>query len=188
MRVVLIVMLAVVLAGCMQHAPVVVTAATGPPQGPSAWNVHKGKDRISGQRAASAYVVTQRTASAKWNRRPVGLELSCFEKRPVVRVLYPTRVGANRSAILEYRVDEKPGGKAEARFLQDYKTIVIEQQAAVAKFAQELAGSKRLYLRVTSLFAGQTTAEFFVHGAADAMDTAYADCSPTPGPAQRRTA
>ena len=93
---------------------------------------------------------------------------------------YVERIGANRSAILEYRFDDKPGRKAEARFLQDYKTIVIENRAAVTAFVDELASANVLYLRVTSLFAGRTTAEFFVHGAPAAIEAAYADCPPSP--------
>jgi hypothetical protein len=177
-------MLAVVLAGCIQtRRPVIVTAATGPAQSPSAWNISKNTDKISGKRAARAAVFSVRTSYPKQDGRPVGVELSCFDGRPVVRVQFVARIGANRSAYLEYRLDQNPGRKAQARFLPDYKTIVIEDRAAVTQFVDELATSKVLYLRVTSLFAGQTTAEFFVHGAPAAIEAAYSDC-----PLSRRAA
>src|SRR5262249_2161616 len=100
MRIAIAVVLAFVLAGCVANPQPIVTAASGPAQGPTAWNIRKNTDRISGKPAASAFVVSVRTSYSKRDGRPAGVELSCFEHRPVVRVQFMARVGADRSAIL----------------------------------------------------------------------------------------
>lgn len=185
MRIVPIALLGLMLAGCLSRGPIV-TPVSGPAQTPSAWNIDKRIDRISGKPVATAYVVTVRTSyDATRDHRPAGLELRCFEDRPVVLAQFVTRIGANRSAVLEYRFDQNPGRRAKARFLPNYKGIAIEERAAVAQFVDELKSAKAMVLRVTSLFAGQSTAVFHVHGAPAAIAAAYANCPLAP---ERRTA
>ena len=62
---------------------------------------------------------------------------------------------------------------------------VIEEKAAVAQFIDDLAGASVLYIRIRSLNAGRTTAEFRLDGSAAAVQAAFASC-PVTGP-QKRT-
>jgi hypothetical protein len=55
----------------------------------------------------------------------------------------------------------------------------------VAQFVDELVSSNVLYLRMRTLNAGRTTAEFRVAGAAAAVQAGFAECPATPG--QKRT-
>ena len=83
--------------------------------------------------------------------------------------------------MLGYRFDEKPGHEIEARFLHDFKTVVIEDKAEVAWFVGELATSSVLYVHIRSLNAGRSTAEFQLAGAPAAIEAAFAGCPTTPG-------
>lgn len=78
--------------------------------------------------------------------------------------------------MLGYRFDDKPGHEIEARFLQDYKTVVIEETPDVAQFMSELATSKDLFVRIRSLNAGRTAADFEVTGGQTAVDAISTQC------------
>jgi hypothetical protein len=151
------------------------------------WRIHKRVDRISGTPVAAAELTTFVNNSKKQFSHNGILQLLCFDKQPVVRLAFDLRVGANRSAVLEYRFDEKPGRKADGRFLPDYRTFVIDEKAEVAKFLDELGTSKVLFVRISSLSAGRTAAEFRVPGAPVAIEAVYGACPVSP-PQRRRSA
>jgi hypothetical protein len=140
------------------------------------WTIQQTVDRIND--ATSPRVFLASTASN--NRRgPVGptiVQLMCFDKAPIVRFAFEAKVGVNNTLVLEYRFDQNPGRKATARVLSDHQTVVIEDKAAVAQFLQELTRSNVLYVRITSLTAGTTEAEYRLAGAPVAIETAYAGC------------
>jgi hypothetical protein len=100
--------------------------------------------------------------------------------------MYGFEVGANRSATVEYRFDDRPGRKANVRFMRDRKTFVIEDKADVGKFVEELATANVLYLRVSSHTVGVTNAEYRVAGAPAAIEAAYDACPLKSEPAARR--
>ena len=105
------------------------------------------------------------------------LQLTCFERNPVVRFSFEFKVGSDENSALGYRFDDKPGrDNVASRILLGYTVIVIEDKAAVAQFIDELVNSSTLYLRIRSLNAGRTTAEFRVAGAAAAVQAALAEC------------
>jgi hypothetical protein len=104
------------------------------------------------------------------------LELMCFKQQPVVRIHFPYKIGSNRSATLSYRFDERPVRESEARFLQDFSTIVLEDTDEVAEFIRNLGTAQTLSLSVSSLVVGQTWARFKVQGAPQAIEAAYAEC------------
>ena len=115
--------------------------------------------------------------------QPAQLQLTCFERNPVVRFSFEFKIGSDKNSALGYRFDDKPGrDNVESRILLGYTVIVIEDKAAVAQFIDELANSNTLYLRIRSLNAGRTTAEFRVAGAAAAVQAALAECPVTPPP------
>jgi hypothetical protein len=152
------------------------------------WRIERQTDRITGTPISSARLVTRSSShSAEPFPQSAELQLSCFKEQPIVRLAFNVRVGSNRNSMLGYRFDEKPGHEAEARFLQDYKTVVIEDADEVAQFARALAISNVLYVRIRSLNAGRTAAEFKLNGAPAAIEAAYADCPlPAEKPKPRR--
>ena len=58
--------------------------------------------------------------------------------------------------------------------------MVIEDRAAVTTFVNELAMSNMLVIRIRSLAAGRTTAEFKLDGAPAAIEAAFVGCPLTP--------
>ncbi len=103
----------------------------------------------------------------------------CLKKDPVVRLLFPFKVGSNRSAALTYRFDDKPPRESSARFLQDFSTVVLDDKEEVAEFITNLGTANMLGLSVKSLVVGQTWARFKVQGATQAIEAAYAECPVT---------
>jgi hypothetical protein len=163
------------------------TTAAAPQPDPGAWKIARRIDPISGAPTATASLTITKY---DWiNARNLGADiiLLCFKNEPVVRFSFLSRIGSNRSAGLSYRFDDKPGHTPKVRFLQDYKTVVIDDQGEVARFVDELAASKSLYLGITSLVVGRNAARFPVHGAPHAIEAAYASCPLARGQ-PRRTA
>lgn len=185
MRAILLIGLALAAGACVtRDASVQLTA---PPTSSGAWKIEQRIDRISGEPAPVASIITSRTTFT-WtsNFYAAGIELACFEKRPVIRIVFGHRIGSKKNSNVAYRFDEKPGREPEARILPDYKTIVIDDKAEVARFIEDLASANLLLVRVNSLFAGRATAEFRVQGAPPAIETITAGC-PLPN-ASKRTA
>ena len=155
--------------------------AAAPPSSPGEWKFERRADRVAGGPTTTAYLLVPSKNTDSARRRPLlpqlaSLQLMCFRNEPIIRLHFNFRVGANRSAAVAYRFDEKPGRDAKARFLADFRTIVIENKADVAAFADELTASNMLFMRVNSLIVGPTSAEFRVQGAQAAIDEAFAEC------------
>lgn len=184
MRAVAVISVPLVLGGCV--------TATTPEAGN--WKIERGYDRILGKPAATAELTARsRNEQQRELRYPHGelqlasLQLVCFDNAPVVRFEFNHRIGSNRNSTLSYRFDENPGRDVAARFLQTYRTAVIEDRQAVARFVEELRASNKLYVRVVSHVGGTSTVEFPLKGAPIAIDAAYQTC-PVDAPAKPRTA
>ena len=163
---------ALLVAGCVDA--LVTTSATVPSGN---WQIERQLDRVTGEPLASAFVMTSAASNSQADfAKPAMLQLMCFKDQPIVRFAFEFKVGANKNADLGYRFDDKPGHEPRVRFVQDFRVVVIEDQAEVAKFVQELATSNSLYVRVRSLHAGRSAAEFKVDGAAAAVEAALAGC------------
>jgi hypothetical protein len=169
-----------------------VTAATAPDAGD--WKIERGHDRILGKPAATAELQARsRNVRQQQQRYPQvqlqtgSLQLGCFDNAPIVRIAFNHRVGSNRTSILSYRFDDKPGRDAPARFLQTFSTAVIEDPKEVATFVEQLRSSGTLYVRIMSHVAGTSTVEFPLKGAPVAIDAAYQTC-PIDSAAKPRTA
>ena len=149
-------------------------------------------DRITGNAITSALLWTRNSShSGEDYAKPAQMQLMCFESKPVVRFLFDFKIGSDRNSSLGYRFDDKPGrDNVESRVLLGYQVIVIEDKTAVAQFVDELVNSNVLYLRMRTLNAGRTTAEFRVAGAAAAVQAGFAECPVTafPGRSARREA
>lgn len=168
--------LAALLAGaCSTRDPVVSTAGATPSGN---WRIERNTDRITGAPLASAFIISTGGASnsAVAFPRPAMMQISCFKDQPLIRFSFEFKVGSNRNSVLGYRFDDKPGREPAARFLQDDMIVVIEDKTEVAEFVQQLATSAGLYIRIRSLTAGRSTAEFRLDGAPAAIESALGAC------------
>jgi hypothetical protein len=183
-RRVALVIVAAVLGGCATRDP---TVAVGGLEASGAWKIDRSIDRVTGAPVAGATVITSNSSHSKeLFPRPASLQLTCFEGQPIVRFVFNFRIGSTRNTELGYRFDAKPGRDGvESRVLPGYRVMVIEDRPTVTQFVGDLAGSSVLYLRIRSLNAGRTSAEFRVDGAGPAIEAAFADCPL--GPPPRRT-
>ena len=176
---------ALILSACAARDPIVSTSQATPSGN---WRLERQIDRITGAPLASAFLMTPNASnSAVEFPRPAMLQLSCLKSEPVVRFGFEFKVGSNRNASLGYRFDEKPGRETDARFLQDYKTVVIEDKAELAQFVSELATSNVLYVRIRSLNFGRTAAEFRLAGAPAAIEAGFSGCELATGRTVKRT-
>lgn len=162
------------LGACAKRDPLVSTAGATPAGN---WRIERQVDRVTGAPLSSAILMTSTSSnSAVAFAQPAQLQLLCFKDEPMVRFAFDFKIGSNRNAALGYRFDDKPGHEPKARFLADFTTAVIEDKADVAQFVGELATSNVLYVRIRSLNAGRSTAEFHLNGAPAAIAAAFADC------------
>lgn len=179
MTVVLCASLGAILGACQTPDPYVVAPATTTSGN---WKIERQVDRVTGVPVPSA-TNTINNASNSFAERPsaASLQLTCFDGKPLVRLAFVFKVGTDANSIIGYRFDEKPGhDNIAARFLQEYRTVVIEDNAAINTFVNELATSATLVIRVRSLNAGRTIADFKLDGAPAAIEAAFAGCPLTP--------
>lgn len=174
------------LGACAARDPYVATPAT---KTSGNWKIETQTDRITGTPVPSAMlIITNASNSFADYAQPASMQLTCFDGQPMVRFAFEFKVGTDPNSTLGYRFDEKPGhDNIAARFLQEYRTVVIEDRAAVTTFVNELAMSSVLVIRIRSLAAGRTTAEFKLDGAPAAIEAAFAGCPLTTPPAPPET-
>jgi hypothetical protein len=145
------------------------------------WRIERQLDRVTGAPLSNAFVISQNVSSSAIDfPRPASLSIHCFKGDPIVRLAFDFKVGSTRNSVLGYQFDGKPGREVAARFLQDFRTVVIEDKTEVAQFVDDLAGANALYVRIRSLNAGRSSAEFKVDGAPAAIAAAYAGCPVLP--------
>jgi hypothetical protein len=171
-RVALVLALALLTGACATGESALTAAA--PPPDTGLWKFEKRTDPSTGGPMTTAYLSVN-TLDSWGHLHSVTLQLMCW-REPVVRVAFNIKVGSNRSAALIWRFDDRTGREATVRFLSDYKTVMIEDQAEVAAFVEELAASERLHLTISSLIVGRTAVKFAVKGAPHAIAQAYAEC------------
>jgi hypothetical protein len=173
-RTVLFVTLAFLLSACAARDPFVAHPAT---VASGDWRLERQVDRVTGVATSTAFTVTRISSNTLVDYpRPAQLNLTCFKEQPIVRFVFDFKVGATRNSVLGYRFDDKPGREVEARFLQDYRVVVIEDRAGVAQFVNDLATSEVLYVRIRSLNTGRSSAEFRLNGAPAAIEAGFAGC------------
>lgn len=184
MRVLGPVLLTLALTACVTRDPSI--QLTAPTQSSGPWRIEQAVDRITGDAIPKAWVTTIKTTYTRTGTHwPATVALTCFDKRPIVRIAFAYKIGSNKNSKVAYRFDEKPGQDAEATILPDYKTVIIDDKRAVTRFLEELAEANTLLVRVNSLFAGRATAEFPVAGAPPAIAAVTAGCG---ADAPKRTA
>lgn len=188
MRCIAWVMLALLLGACAGRDAFVSPSAEKTTAGN--WKIEKVTDRVTGVPVSSALLTTTASNSGVQNPQPAMMQLTCFDKTPLVRFSFDFKIGSDKNSILGYRFDEKPGhDNVESRVLVGYTVIVIEDPAEVFRFVQELATSGALVVRIRSLNAGRTVADFKLDGAQAAIDAGFAGCpvvAPPPAPPQKK--
>ncbi|MBX9711006.1 MAG: hypothetical protein K2X60_08225 [Xanthobacteraceae bacterium] len=169
--------LAAPLGGCAARDPFV-TSANAITAGN--WKIEQQTDKITGNPIGSAQLTTDVSSnSADSKVRSAMLQLTCFDKTPVVRISFAFKVGTDKNTIVGYRFDDKPGrDNIESRILSDHTIIVIEDGAEVTRFLADMPNATTLLVRIRSLNAGRTTAEFKLDGASAAIEAAYRGCPP----------
>ncbi|HTQ83630.1 MAG TPA: hypothetical protein VMI47_10220 [Pseudolabrys sp.] len=168
---------AVLLASCARD-PSVTGGATIPVGN---WSVARANDPITGAPTIRATLTTLRVSYPDiLFPPPVQMSLFCFKERPSVLFRFPFKVGSNRNGEFSYRFDDKPGHVAEARFVDDYRSVVIEDGDEVRRFAGEMATSNVLYVRTRALNAKPSSADFHIEGAPGAVSAAFAGCPLAP--------
>lgn len=142
------------------------------------WRIERTPDRITGVPVPSAQLATtQSSNSAAPHSKPAVIQLTCFENRPIVRFSFEFKIGSDLNSVLGYRFDDRPGhDNVPSRVLLGYRVIVIEDSAAVAQFTDELSASKSLVVRIRSLNAGRTVADFQTDGGKAAIDAVLTNC------------
>ena len=183
MRCVAWVMLALLLGACSGRDPLVFSQQV---KDSGNWQIEKTVDRVTGQPVASALLKTRASNSAVQFPQPAMMQLTCFDKTPLVRFSFEFKIGSDKNSILGYRFDEKPGrDNVESRILIGYTVMVIEDPAEVYRFVQDLASSSTLVVRIRSLNAGRTVADFKLDGVQQAIEAGFAGCpvvEPPPPP------
>jgi hypothetical protein len=170
--------------GCLAGAAILLAACAGhgnyahPGLVPvGKWTIEQNIDPITNAPVSNSILPTMRVANGNIPfPPPAKMQLMCFKQRPTVFVAFGFKIGSSRNAEVGYRFDDKPGHEPTVRIVDDYKSLIIEDPKEVAQFVNELATSDTLILRIRSLNASRTSAEFKVSGAAAAVAAAYANC------------
>lgn len=167
------------LGGCATRDPFVTSAGQTKS---GEWQIENQIDRVTGAKVPSVMLTGASSNNNVDDSKPGALQMTCFGNKPLVRFGFEFKVGADSNSFIGYRFDDKPGRDniAGVRFLQDYRMVVIDNKADVAQFVSDLEGAHKLYVRIRSLNAGRTSAEFIVDGSPAAVQAAFADCPLTP--------
>jgi hypothetical protein len=141
------------------------------------WYIAHQIDRVTGAELPSA--VTFALASNTYAEYPRAsqMQLTCLDRKPLVRFAFDFKIGSDRDSVLGYRFDDRPGQEnVEARLLRGQKILIIEADTDLARFLGEISGSSKLYIRVRSMTGGRTAAEYDLEGSSAAMQAAFAKC------------
>ena len=153
------------------------------------WYITQQVDRVTGEQLPSAAIFADASNSYEDFPKRSSMSLTCFDGQPIVRFAFEFKLGTTRNATVGYRFDDLPGHEnVPARIATGRQILVIDDKVAVARFVSELRGARKLYMRVRSLVAGRTSAEYDLEGSEPAIEQAYAKCpmSPVPPPAPAR--
>ena len=107
------------------------------------------------------------------------LQLVCLKGQPLIHVMFAFQIGSKADSEILYRFDEKPMQPVEARILRGLKIFVIEKKTEVEQFLGGLATANALYIQISSLDKGGTSAEFRVAGAQRGIDVLTVCCKPS---------
>jgi hypothetical protein len=173
-RAVACVLVMLLLGACSNRDPYV-TAAGETTSGN--WKIARQLDKVTQTELPSASVRAMASNTYVANASGSLLQITCFDKQPIVRFAFEFKIGSDKNTILGYRFDDKPGHDSVAsRVLTGETAILVDNPVAVAEFVNGMTGSQKLYLRIRSLTLGRTTAEYPLEGSATAVQAAFAGC------------
>ena len=170
--------------GCARDAFVETSAHTS--QG--SWRIARQFDRVTGADLASATTFAEASNTNVAMPRMSSLQLTCFERRPLIRFAFDFKIGSNTSTELGYRFDDKPGvDSTPAHVLDGRQIIVIEEPMAVAAFVRDLKDARKLYVRIRAISLGRTSVEYDLEGSPAALQAGFAACPVAAPPRDART-
>ena len=179
------VLVALMLVACSNRDPYVTSAGETPS---GSWKIFHQVDKITGAELPSATVRALASQTYAANPAPSLMQMTCFDKQPIVRFGFEFKIGTSKDTILGYRFDDKPGHESvAARVVAGDISMIIDNPVVVAEFVNEMAGSKKLYVRIRSMAVGRTTAEYPLDGSAAAIQAAFAGCPVMTAQTQKRT-
>lgn len=177
LRILPLVVVALWLGGCF-HDPYVDAASQYVQSG--SWKIERQNDRITNAPISSALAFAMASHTGEAFPQPASMQLVCFVDKPMVNFRFSFKVGTNYNSFIGYRFDDKPGHEIGGQFMANALSVAIQEPPEVAQFVSELADSNVLYIRIRSMNAGRTTAEFKVDGARAAIAAAFANCPVKP--------
>ncbi len=141
------------------------------------WRIEKKIDRITCVPVSNSSLTARVTSHSGLVVAPLAhMQLACFKDLPSILIAFDFKIGSTRNAELGYRFDDKPGHEPTVRMVDGYMRAFISDPGEVARFVNEMATADMLYVRIRSLNAGRTSAEFHVAQAPAAIAAAYAGC------------
>lgn len=141
------------------------------------WWIARQVDRVTGTALPSATVFAEASNSNADFPRVSSLQLTCIDRKPLIRFAFDFKIGTDRNSVLGYRFDDKPGhDDVSSRLLRGRQIIVIEDQKTIASFVSELANSKWLHVRIRSIDGGRTAADYPLEGVSAAIRAAFSSC------------
>lgn len=144
------------------------------------WQITAKVDDVAKTKALNIKLEARKTAHDGLFLPPDAvLQLVCLKNQPLIHVMFAFQIGSKADSEIVYRFDEKPVQPVEARILRGLKIFVIEDKTEVKQFLGGLATANALYVVISSLDKGRTSAEFRVAGAQRGIDLLDAYCKPT---------
>ena len=110
---------------------------------------------------------------------------SGLKDKPLIHVMFAFQIGSKADSEILYRFDAGPMQLVEPRILRELKIFVIETKTEVKQFLDGLATANALYIQISSLDKGSTSAEFRVAGAQRRIDVPPPIASPRPRRCER---
>ena len=155
------------------------------------WYIAHQIDRVTGAELPNSVIFALASNSLVDFPRISSFQLTCLDKKPLVRFAFDFKVGADKDYVVGYRFDDKPGHEnVPSKLLKGQQAFVIEDSAALAQFVSELPGAIKLYVRLRSETLARTSAEYTLEGSGAAIEQAFAKCPMTASPGttpQKRT-
>ena len=142
------------------------------------WQITAKVDEAAKTKVLNVKVEARKTAHDGLFLPPDALlQLVCLKNKPLIHVMFAFQIGSKADSEIRYRFDEKPMQPVEARILRGLKIFVIEKKTEVKQFLDGLATANALYIQISSLDKGGTSAEFRV-AAQQGIDVLTAYCKP----------
>jgi hypothetical protein len=157
-----------------------VCALTAAAESSGDWQISTRVDSVTGAKILNVKLEARKTAHDGLFLPPHALlQLGCLKNHPLIHFTFAFQIGSKGDSEISYRFDEQPAQPVEARILRGLRIMVIEDKKEVATFFDGLAAANALYVVVSSLDKGRTSAEFRVAGAQTAIEWIAANCGPT---------